>query len=508
MVYDIRKHGHIAEPRNFEFKSVLRHTDIVNEVSKSFDVTETNVRLHLSKSCVIIMPQPTLPNQLILFLQCFPFEKGKHKQMCIQVDQGTQISQLHEIIERDLWSQGSEIYKDNSCLPSRVKILKDLEVNDFDDLQVFETKQVKVSFRYRMKADIEMRVSVNLNTSDSVKEVKKKIRTVLKDEPLFEIKADSVIQITTRKECLRDERCFGMLAKSFRDNGFWIHITAKDAVTCLLCYPKRRDKRRDEGKTIIFIDPTKPTFFVRNEAAKYAGVDAKSIELLTEYKEPVEEMDKIGDTNVIEKDCSLKVDINKKMPIVVQHPAKPEPDKIAHLYALEHVFSVRQLVAMHYGIDELHIVLKCNGELMQDNELLKKYSIKKTTVLQLQVFEKRIHITILILSKRRKMSLIIDDPSKSTVGDLLDFCANKNGYQSSNSKCLHDQRCLNNCSTLHTEGIQSGHLLIVVNFQDDENIPEGLFKLYAADQFGNIVVSIGTVIGGYLLQGKFILILA
>ena len=508
-IYDIRVAGRIAEPHKIELQSYST-ISIVAEATKIFGkIEESNVHLNFPNSCVVLLPQDSKTSRLILFIKCFCFENNycKDTVVCVQADNDMKVKQLKEIIQQEFGWQGSEMYRGLACVPENDKQLQELGLNDFDELKALETAPIKVSFLYKISTDIDLRLSVNLKTSDSVKEVKEKIKTVFNEGPLFGVRDDSVIQIARKTEVLKDDHCFVLSQKAHKSEQNRIHVTTKNAVHCVLSYPKRRQRRQFESKAIIFVDPDKPTSSIRKEAAKFVGAEDKAIKLITQIKEPLEENKKAGEANnnMLHDGCKLSVTISKRLPILVKHPSKSEPSKVAELFPLDEVTTAKRLAASHYGIDELRIVLKCNGAIMQDNDLLQKYSIKKSTVLHMQIFERRIKVIVRIVFMRRKLALIIDDPLITTVEDILDYCAAKLQYRRSMSRCLLGYTCLDSSLSLQAAAVCHCNILNIVYFHEQEALAKGLFKLFQADQFGNITAGYGSIVGGILLQGKIIL---
>ena len=162
---------------------------------------------------------------------------------------------------------------------------------------------------------------------------------------------------------------------------------------------------------------------------------------------------------------------------------------------------MKRLAALHYGIDQLKIVLKCSGAIMQEDDLLQKYTLKKNTVLQMQIFERRIKIIVCIVFLRRKITLVIDDPQKATIDDVLNYCAVKFQFRRSMSRCLFGGTCLDSSMLLETADVRYGDVLNIVYFHEQEVLAKGLFKLFQGDQFGNITVGYGSIVCGILLQG-------
>ena len=505
-IFDIREVGHLAAPHKIKPKSYST-TSIVEEASKIFgEIEEASVQFCFPNSCVVLLPTDSKTSRLILFMNCFSFENNccNNTVTCMQADEEMNVMRLKEIITKEFGWQGLELYRGIACVSENDKKLQELGINDFDELKALEKAPIKVSFLYKLSTDMDLCLGVNLNTSDSVKDVKKTIKAMFNKEPLIDVKADSVLQITRKTEVLKDDCCFVLSQNVSKCKHNRIHVTAKDSVHCILKYQKRRQRRPLESKTIIFVDPDKPTSVIRNEAAKFVGVNDKAIKLLTHLKEPIEESENAGKANILHAGCKLTVQISKKLPILVQHLSKSEPNKVAELYPLDDVRTVKGLAALHYGIDQLKFVLKCNGAIMQDDDLLLKYSLKKNTVLQMQIFERRIKIIVRIVFLRRKIALVIDDPQKTTIEDVLNYCAVKLQYRRSLSRCLFGHVCIDSSLLLETAGVRHGNLLTIVYFHEQEALAKGLFKLFQGHQFGNTTAGYGSIVGGILLQGELI----
>ena len=313
-LFDIRTVGNLAQPHKIKLKSNSA-ANIVTEASKIFgEIEEDSVQFNFPNSCVVLLPTDSKINRLILFINCYSFENNHCKSTvtCIQTDEVMNVLKLKEIITKEFGWQGVEIYRGLACITENDKMLKEFGVNDFDELKALEKAPIKVSFLYKISTDMDLCLSVNLNTSDSVKEVKGKIKDIFNREPLIDTKVDSVLQITRKTEVLKDESCF-VLSQNVRKGGHnRIHVTAKNAMHCILKYTKHRQRRPPESQTVIFIDPDKPTSAIRNEAAKYVGVDDKAVKLLTQLKEPIEECENVCKTNALHAGCKLTVQISKR----------------------------------------------------------------------------------------------------------------------------------------------------------------------------------------------------
>lgn len=501
-IFDIREVGHLVEPHKIKLKPYST-SSIVAEASKIFGkIEEASVQFNFANKCVVLLSSDSKVSRLVLFINCFSFENNccKNTLTCMQADDEIDVKRLKEIVTKTFGWQGLEIYKGFVCVSENDKKLQELSINDFDELKALEKAPIKVSFLYKLGIDMDLCLGINLSTSDSVKDVKENIKTMFNKQPLLDVKDDSVIQISRKTEVLKDDCCFVLSQNISKSKHNRIHVTSKNAVHCILKYPKRRQRRPLESKTIIFVDPDQPTSFIRNEAAKFVGVNDKAIKLLTHLKEPIEESENAGKANILQAGCKLTVQISKKLPIVLQHPSKTEPNKVAELFPLDDIKTVKGLAALHYGIDQLKFVLKCNGVIMQDDDLIQKYSLKKNTVLQMQIFEHRIKIIVRIVFLRRKIALVIDDPQKTTIEDILNYCAVKFQFRRSMSRCLFGNVCLDSSLLLETAGVHHGNFLNIVFFHEQEVLSKGLFKLYQGDQFGNTTAGYGSIVCGILLQ--------
>ena len=509
-LYNTKAQRFITKQERICIESELSCPDnVLSEIAEKFSVKRDFVIFqHLNARTeetiddpfVVILPPTRPPDTLVLILQCHYFNQFvNEKRYCLRTNLKLKVVEVKEIIKTELKWKGLELYINGMCVSDESK-LEEFGLNDFSRIVVAKAVPKKVTFIYQPTADIVTRFSLNTYTSDPVKVVKKSFLDRFRESLMSEGKQGYCLHLTCSNELLSDEKCFGLTSRFHREDSYQIYLAPSEVIICDLKYQMER-QRSIEKKTIV-INPHCSTAELREEVAKQMQVDPKAIKLESDSKQHIEEVQKVSDIVSLYNGCTLFAGIKKKKTILVKHPDLESPEKIASLYLLEPVSTLRKLIAKKYNLNELYIVIKCQGTIMKDTLFLYNYPVKNKIVLDFHILEERMYITARITFRRAQMGLLIDDGEKTTVQDVLKFCAAKLKYRSSASRGIFGEKCLDNPISLSSCGIKTGYSIIIVYFSEDEQLNGGLQKIFMVDLDGKTVTRYGSVAGGLLLHGE------
>lgn len=510
-IFDMRTQSNMIGPQKITVSCDLSSTNNV-----LFEVAE-KLNLHGNKDVyyclnarseaslcpfVVVRPAANSLDTLTIILHCRFFDQHDNdEQYCLRINKELNISMIKEIIRTKLGWKGLELYITDSHM-SNNSMLKDFDVHDFSSIVAVKSVSKMVTFLHKPTANIRTQFRINIHTSDSVKAVKQIILNQCRSLQEFVIEKHQCLHITCSNELLENKQCFGMTSKFHRENMYQIHFARADAIVCSLVYQSGKERLRNPERTILLVSPNCSTAELREAAAKHMKVEPKAVKLETENKIRIEEMPDISPMNAIYDRCTIYAGIKNKKTFLVKHPASDKPEKVASLYTLEPVSTLRKLVAKKYGIDELQIVLKHKGITLEDKKLICNYPVKSNMVLDLHLFDRRTNIIAYVTFKKRKLALIIDDCEKTTVGDILRYCAMKLEYRSSCSRCVYEGRCLDQMNSVKTAGIIRGSVLVILYFDEDEQLNGGLQRIFMVEMDGRVISRYGSVAGGLLLYGE------
>ena len=511
-VYNTRTQRYITKPEKMCIDSNLSSLEkVIAEIADRLKVErdcvvfqryEATSEESIHSPFVVVLPEARQAKTVTLILHCHYFDqfKGK-KRYCLRIDKNLKVSEVKEILKAELEWKGVEIYV-NGLYISDGRTLEDLNMRDFSQLDAAKSVTKMVMFLYQPSSDIVARFRLGIYTSDSVKHVKEKFLAHFQSKLFVEHKTDDRLHIICSNELLNDEHCFGLTDKFHREDMYQIHFAPSDAVLCHLHCQTGKEKMKVLERRTVLMSPSCSTADLREEASKVMRVDPKAVRLNIDNKQRIDEVTNIGEVSTLYSGCSIFAGIKKKKTLLVKHPASDKPERVANLYALEPVSTLRKLIAKRYGINELQIVLKYKGTTMKDKDLLYNYPIKNNIVLELHIFERRLNIVAHITFKQIKIALIIDDCEKTSIDEILKYCAVKLQYRSSCSRCVYEGQCLDKDLTLHAAGLTPGCKVNIIYFSEEDHLNGSLKIIYMVASDGRIISRYGSVAGGLLLHGK------
>ena len=509
-LYNTRNQRFITKQMCVFIESELSCPDnVLSEIAKKFSVNKNfvifqnlNARTEetIEDPFVVILPPTRPPGTIVLILQCHYFDPLVNKtRYCLRTNKKLKVLEVKTIIKNELKWKKLELYINGMCVSDDSKI-EDFDLNDFSQIMAVQAVSKTVTFTYQPTTDIVTRFSLNIYTSDPVKVVKESFHNRFRKSLMSDGKQGYCVHLKCSEKLLSDENCFGLTSRFHRGDSYQIYLAPFEIVMCNLNY--RMGRQRVFGQKTIPINPHCSTAELREEVAKHMHVDPKAVKLQTGSKQRIEEIQKVSDIVSLYNGCKINAEIKKKKTIFVKHPALESPEKIAHLYALEPVSTVRKLIAKKYNLNEFHIVIKCQGTIMKDTLFLYNYPVKNNMVLDFHIFEKRMNITARVTFRRTQMGLLIEDCETITVQDVLNFCAVKLKYRSSASRCVFGEKCLDNRMSLSSCGIKTGCSIIIVYFSEEEQLNGGLQTIFMVDRDGRAVTRYGSIAGGLLLHGE------
>ena len=515
-IYDSRGQLSLTKEERIIVKSDVSSTkDIIEEVAEKFNTDKANV-VHNNLDArneesgtahiFVILPEERSRDTLILLIQCHNFDQRSMDDayFCLRVDQKQRISDFKTTIKNELRWKSLELFVKDYHMGDDT-VLRDFDLHDFDLVMASKSISRMVTFLYTPTEDIQTHFRMCISTSDSVKIVKNKLVCRFDQLESTANKGDDSLHITCGSDLLKDHQCFGLTNKYHRENMYQIHFAPRDAIVCILNFQTGKERYRNFGKATILVSPNCSSSDLRHEAAKHMHVDPKAVKIDTENndnKQRIEESSDVSMTNGLSNRCALYAGIKKKKTLFVKHPVTKTTEKIANLYALEPVSTLRKLIAQKYGINELQIVIKHKGITLKDENLLYEYPIKNNVVLDLHIYERRMHIIANVRFKRTKLSLIIDDYEKTTIGDILTYCAIQLKYRSNYSRCLYVGQCIATNTTVKAAGLTIGSELIILHFEEEEQLQGKLQRFFLADTDGRVIIRYGSMAGGLLLRGE------
>ena len=511
-VYDTRTQRFLTKQERIFVKSEVSFTEqIIQEVSKTFHVDKTNVVYHhleawneesSNNHFVVILPLARSSDTLVLVLQCHYFDQHiDDEYFCLRIDKTQTVSEIKELIKRELRWKGLELFINETHMGDE-SALQEFDLQDFSLMVATKSVSKTVTFLYKPTAEFQSHFRISINASDSVKTVKQKLLNRFEPLLTLETKGSKCLHITCASELLEDQRCFGMTNKFHRENMYQIHFAPPNVIVCILNYQSGKERLRNLEKATILVSPHCSSAELREEAAKHMHIDPKAVKLDTDTKQRIEEMPDVSMTNALYSRCTINAGVKKKKTLLVKDPVSQKPEKVASLYALEPVSTLRKMIAKKYGIKELQIVIKHKGITLKDKKLLYNYPIKNNVVLDLHIFERRTHVIANVSFKKSKVALIIDDCEKTTIGDILKYCAIQLNYRSNCSRCVYAGQCLDKNTTVKAADIGIGSEVIILHFDEGEQLQGRLQRIFMVDMDGRVVSRYGSVAGGLLLRGK------
>ena len=511
-IYDTRsQHFLTKEERIFVRSEVSSTVNIIQEVAEKFHTDATSVVFHNLEAWheetdnghfVVILPAGRSKDTLILILQCHSFDQHvDDTYFCLRLDKKQRVSDLKAMIKTELKWKGLALFLREYHMGDDT-VLQDFDLRDFNLMVATKSVPKVVTFLYKPTEDVQTNFRIGINTSDSVNIVKQKVLSRFEQLKALENKGNDCLHIICGSELLKDHHCFGLTNKCHRQNMYQIHFAPREVIVCILNYQLGKERFRNFEKATILVRPNCSSSELRNEAAKHMHIDPKAVKLDTETKQRIEEIPDVSLINALSNRCTIYAGIKKKKTLLVKHPVSKTPEKVASLYALEPVSTLRKIIARKYGITELQIVIKHKGITLKDENLLYDYPIKNNVVLDLHILERRTHIIANVRFKKSKIYLIIDDYEKTTIGDILKYCAIQLKYKSNCSRCVYAGQCLDTNMTVKAAGLELDSEVIVLHFHEEEQIQGRLQRFYMVDIDGRVITRYGSVAGGLLLRGE------
>lgn len=461
-VFDLRSPGMYVMAQYIRFEHVT--IDDVNELSKfasqifavklnQVKIIETQMKTEAAKrqTYVLILPEKESEDIMHLMLN---FQETtspvSENTVCGKFKSSSSVKDITELLMKQFMCKTLVMCKNNKILPSEGTLMT-CGLENFDHVHLLRFGQQIVKFRFRPRADIEHIYSMDVDLAQSVSNVKLELKNKVQFSMLN--LTDYHIHFLSQNNFVEDSVCMGGLVRDFtRDNPIDIYICEEDVISISV----RFKKPLKQGKTLVVVKKTCSTAELRQAIAN----------VMTESPDPRSVLVYLNDKSIGEEDnleksypddwksgCSLSCGIKKCKKLVIKHP-KTGQDITKDVYTLDRVNAFRKDIADEWDLPQIQLQIYCQETLMEDDKFLCYYPVRNNSEIQCKLFQNRILIQVVIVAKRKKINLIIDDFAITTVEDVLRYCGHSMEFRHDHCQGLYENRCLKRNYTLQEEGVR------------------------------------------------------
>lgn len=333
-------------------------------------------------------------------------------------------------------------------------------LKNLDHVQVLQLGIQSLRFCHQPRLDIEYNYSLEVDLKSSVKDVKQQFQEKFHGE-IQKFRSNENQQIVFSVQdtlLLDDDLCVGIAVGHLQKaDTVSLHFSAEDVISVNVKF-KRPLKERPK---VLIVSRSCSTKELR-EAISCRIPDCrdwKAVKMLLGDK-LIDECSNLEQEYGDEwKDgCTVYVGIKKCKRLRIKHPEWPDTGEelVKEMYSLEKVKVLKRAVSDKWAIPEIHFTLYCQGLEMHGSAILQRYPIKNNIEITMKLFKKRIAIEIFVVFKKKRLNVIINDSSVTTVDDLSRYCALELQYDSMSSSSIFQNRCLHKWNSLEQEKICSG----------------------------------------------------
>ncbi|XP_060563915.1 uncharacterized protein LOC132723254 [Ruditapes philippinarum] len=508
-VIDMTKAHQIGRTRFYKIR--VQSSSLINdlkfEVSQMFNVSISKVHIIeeegqkeevLLKIIIVILPDNVGEEYCPLLVEVFELTDQFHPEiLCIRLPVRQTIKDIKKLLAEELRWKGLVLCQNGNVLEDNLQ-LRSCNFKLLARIQALKQSYHRIDFVYQPRSDVSCSYSLDLDMNSSLEQVKRQFAAQFHDE-IQKLKGteESTFHLCFQGRLLKDEECVGLvLRKNIKEEKITLHFGAQVSISIDL---KFRVRRKTKHKLLI-VSKKISTTSLRTEVSKHLGVDPKAVKLTFDDKL----LDEHDDLSRVYKEhwqngCRIAAGIKKHKTLRIKHPIECGEEPF-EMYMLDPVSALKRKIAEQWGLKLLQISLFCRGIMMEYDQPLQYYPIKNNMEISLQLFQHRIILKVVILSGKKRISLIIDNSETTTGDDLLRFCAHHFQYARERSRGIFKDHCIDRTCSLADQGVKSGDTVIISYFDQPNLLQGNLINIFMVHENGHMVKRLGAVNSGLLLH--------
>ncbi|KAK6181607.1 hypothetical protein SNE40_009429 [Patella caerulea] len=494
----------------------VQHHLIKQRIASSYNVQEQSLILKplgedergFTEDILVSILDDLCQDYIALYICYEDNDNNKRLYTCIYISCGATTQDLinayaeawpHHIAPKSFWP----FHKRRKLISSALLSEQKVEAGSLILLQITEPKIIKCL--YRASFTSEHLYIINCLTTDSVDEIKDKIRKTIidssKDKQLVKLISSSYMWLTLGIHIYQDAECIQSPILNDTASSEWshpgtyydvvAHFQPQDAIPINVRYT---DVEGRSSLDKIVINKSIASVDFRQQVSSLLHCAPNALKI-TVNKKRLPERRSLQSCGELRADCTIEA--VSRHPIIVNVKFGEETHQIS-IYKLDTVLMLKQKLATRIGRKNIQIKLSSGGKELDDYQLIEQAHIKDDSEVLAEVYENRI-----ILNMRKRGSkthyFVLDDIKNVRVRDLklcyknvvnLNPRVDIDFYSSTLPKLYDDNDCLCDIENMSSEQI---NILYAFEKCADSRATSSK-RIYRCRESGNVEIKRGVVV--------------